>query len=605
MVDRLVAVGDDLLLPAAVRLRFHVDASKYPSPHAAMAAVPAGGRIFFPPGTYALGGASLTAAVNGVHVDAAGATFTVDTWGVPAFDLLDVHGWTLDIGLVQYVGTRGTHTGASVRGQAPYTLGCGVYTNGDRHHVRQLRTIGMPTPVNLSSWDGASAYGRQGVANRIGRLECEGYDFGVLWVNQRDLVIEDLYAHDDIDDSSGANPTHAYYASGSATARSVGVTVKKARCENNDGGHAFQLKYADQVTLGPHRAHSCAGIINVMDCDDLSWLEMSGTALLTTGGLGGVAFGYTTAPSKRPVLRGTSVTLATGVNDRAVAVWADDAEIDGMSTRTDHGAGDSTAEWDVILRGASGRVRGLTMRSVGAAHRRGVALGYGSTTVSGWVLDSPITTANRSLVDVLVGSSGNTVRYDPAAQTITAGGAAVGTTGGTATGNEVSIVTLAQVALTPFGESAGIAALINSTVIVPVANNGIQCLVTPRRDIAVSSLLWFSTTASGNYDIAIVDDALSTRLWSKGSTAWPAAGTITETVTGVTMRAGRTYRLVFSADNATGALRGAQASATDTLIRMDGLYAAYLTSGLFPVGTNPGRGSTGSTRVPLIIVRGS
>lgn len=369
MALQIVTVDDvTKLLPASVvtankgagsdkfAAGFQVNVADYPTPHLAMAAVAAGGRVYFPAGTYALGGTPLTAAVDNVHIDALGATFTLSTWGKPAFDLLDVDGWTLDIGLVQYIGTRDYGAG-SFRGQNVYTQGSGVYTNGDRHHIRRLRTIGMPTPINLSSWDGVSFSGRIGVGNRIGKLECEGYDFGVLWVAQRDLVIEDLYAHDDIDDSSGANPTHAYYASGLSTARSTGVTIKRARCENNVGGHAFQLKYADQVTLSAHFADGCAGLVNIQDCDDLTWNGMEGVNLTSLSGGRTVSLGYTVADCRRPKLSNTSVAHAANQDLAVASIWADDAQIDGLTVYANRSAGTTITENDVILRGANGRDR--------------------------------------------------------------------------------------------------------------------------------------------------------------------------------------------------------------------------------------------------------
>ena len=406
-----------------------INVADYASPAAAMAAASAGMQVHFPPATYALGLTSLSRAVNNLWIDAPGATFTVSGWGVPAFDLLDVHGWTLDIGTVQYVGTRGTHTGTLVRGQSPYALGCGVYTNGDRHHIRRLRTIGMPTPVNLSSWNGTTATGRYGQSNRIGRLECEGFDFGVLWIGQKDLLIEDIYAHDAIDDSGGVNPTHAYYCTATSGFRSTGVQIKKARCVDNPSGHAFQLKNCDLTQLGPHTAGNCDGLINVVDCNDLSWSSMVGTGILT-GVVRAVTLQTVTTNCQRPVLTDTIVSMATDQDQGPVSVMADDAQINGMVVTSNRPTTTNTGDHDILLRGARGRVRGLTARSAGAGHSKGVAVGYGVTVATDWKIEDVTVNGQRSVADVLAGSTGTGIRYDPAAQTITGGGAAV--TGSTA-----------------------------------------------------------------------------------------------------------------------------------------------------------------------------
>ncbi len=87
---------------------------------------------------------------------------------------------TFRIGKVTYVGARGNHTGALIRGSAPYCAGCGVWVNGDRNFVEYLRTDGMPTPIFFASWDGVGMNDRTGTRNRIGYLEASVYDFALL-----------------------------------------------------------------------------------------------------------------------------------------------------------------------------------------------------------------------------------------------------------------------------------------------------------------------------------------------------------------------------------------------------------------------------------------
>lgn len=164
-----------------------MNAADYATPQLAAAAVAAGGRLFFPPGTYALT-APIQITVDNMTMDAFGATFTQATWGSPVFDLLDVDGTTLDIGLCEFIGTRGGVGPGSIRGSAGYVFGRGVWTNGDRTHVRSLREKNMALGVQFSSWNGTSAFDRIGVNNKIGRLEVEGANFGILWASQEALT---------------------------------------------------------------------------------------------------------------------------------------------------------------------------------------------------------------------------------------------------------------------------------------------------------------------------------------------------------------------------------------------------------------------------------
>lgn len=392
-----------------------------------LAAANAGDRAFFTPGTYALGGTSLVIPVDDMHIDALGATFTLNTWGKPAFDALDVDGCTYDIGLVQYIGTRGNHTGTSVRGNAPYAYGAGVWTNGDRHHVRTLRTIGMPTAVHISSWGGTSQNDRTGQGNRVGRLECQTYDFGVLWESQRGLVIDDIYAHDDIDDSGGVNPTHAYYCSAITTMRSTGVQILKARAENNLGGQAFQLKFCDQTQLGPHSADNSLGLINVTDCDDLSWTDMKGTNLVVgSGPTRAVTLQTSTANCQRPALKNTFIHYAANQDvGGCFAVVADDAEVDGLTVIANHSSGVNTGFVESYIVGARPRVKGVRLRSVGAGHVKGFSVGFGAAVATSAKIRDIQVDGERSVVEVAAGSTLTGIDYDPTAQALTGGGAHV------------------------------------------------------------------------------------------------------------------------------------------------------------------------------------
>lgn len=409
----------------------------YPSVQAALDAAPEGATVYFPPGTYTTASGYVVKQDN-TTISAAGAHFIITAWQTPVFDAIGRNGCTFDIGLAEFSGTRGGQ-GTSFRGSSGYVSGCAVWINGDRNYVRSLRTINLPVAVFLSSWAGSSTYDRIGVGNHIGTVEAEGYNFVLLWTGQEALTVDDLYGHDDIDDSSGTNPTHLYYASSTTSFRSTGVTIKKARCENHLNGQAFQLKYVDQATLTNHTASNCKGLINVIDSHYLTWNGMRGTALLANGGQGAITFQVTTAASKAPNLANTSVQLAAGVNERAVSLIADDAVISGLAIEVNHGSGHNTALNDAILRGNRGRLVGATIRSRGTDHGRGFLLSdLSGAPATAWVIEDPVVEACRGVVDVAGGSVGNTIRLNGPAQSITGGGAAVVVTG-TAVGGEYTL----------------------------------------------------------------------------------------------------------------------------------------------------------------------
>lgn len=576
----------------------------YPTVQDALNAAPAGARVLFQ-GVYDASVAPFVVQQDRTWIDALGASFTTATWGRPIFDAVGRDGCTFDLGVCEFTGARGG-VGTSYRGSSAYVSGCAVWLNGDGNHVRNCHAINLPGgAVFFSSWATTGTYDRKGVGNKVGvagTVEVEGYDFGVLWSWQDDLMIANLTGHDDIDDSVGVNPTHVYYGSSDATYRSTGVQIHNVRAVRHLYGQPFQIKFSDQAVLDAHTADDSRGLINVLSCDDLQVGLLLGTRCRANDGQGAV----TMTTGSRPRLDSVSVQLAAGVNERAISIWMDDAEIGRLVVETAHGAGLNTNLNTIVLRGNRGRVKSSTIRSRGTEHMRGIACGLGSDTVTRWVIDDPVGEGVRAVVDVLAGSTAVKVRHDPRVHTLTGTGTPVLVTG-TPVGGELILETAvpAQAGLSTFGDDPSVAMLAAATPTIGAANSAIQVLVTPKRDTLVTKLRWFAVTQSGNYDIGIVDDANNAVLWRKGSTAWPAAGVVDETLpTAVTLYAGRAYRLVLAADNATATYRGAQASAFDMGLRLDGLFASYVVGSAFPLpSTTLARGTTGSTRVPLIICR--
>lgn len=562
---------------------------------------PGGTRFEFTPGTIALAGA-LTLPYDNVVIDAPYTTFTQSVWQQPAFDAISRNGCEFNIGLVQFIGIRGGQ-GSSSRGSAGYVSGAGVWINGDNNYVRRLKTLNMAVGVFLSSWNGTSANDRVGVGNHLGQVETTGANFSLLYVAQDGLAIDDIYGHDDIDDSAGANPTHVIYGSAITSFRATGGEFKSIRAKNILTGQPVQVKFHDGLSIGSIVATNCKGLLNVIDSNDLTVNSYLSLGTLANAGQGAITFQRSVTNSQRPRLGGGRIQLASGVDERAFNLIADNSIIDSLAVESNHSGSVSTSIAEIMVRGTGNVLRKTTVRSLGAGSIPAIMAGFPGETANNTLVDGLVVTGSLSGVLVVGGSTGVVVNYDAAAQTIT------GPTFIDLTGGQVAQTTTAPpAALSTLGESALLALLANATPTVGAANLALQVRVTPRRTITVSSLSWWSVSPSGNYDIAIVDDTTSAVLWSKGSTAWPAAGKIVETVTGsVKMLAGRTYRLVFSADNATGTFRGNQAAVAGLDLRLDGSTVTTAVSAAFPIPTPTlAAGSTGSsTRTPLIVVGGS
>jgi hypothetical protein len=565
----------------------------------------AGSTIIFAPGTYVLAGALTAPAVDDVIVSALGATFQQTTWGAPGFDLMGANGWTLDIDLVQFTGTRGS-MGSSVRGSAQYVSTAGVWANGDRIHVRNLRTSGMVCGVFFSSWNGTSTYDRYGLNNRIGRLHVESYNFGVLWVGQNNLTIDDISGYGNLDDSGGTNPNHLYYGSATTTFRSTNVTIRRAYAENNLNGQAFQNKYSDRFMVREHAAYNCAGLFNLIDCHDLDVDGVSGSSILANSGQGAFTMQMTNLNSQRPNVRNVTVRLAANVDEQGFMAISDDGRFDNVAVESNHSSGAASTITDVNVRGSRNRFRDTQVRDLGAGHVTAIGVGSGTpTTANNTVIDSPDIAGSAYGVNIVGGSTGVVIDYDPTLQALSSTNSFITSSGGTGAEQWLTRSRAAR-ALSTFGENPVVNTLIAGTPTVGAANSALQVRIRPTRTITVSGLKWWSVTQSGNYDIGIIDDTTNTTLWSKGSTAWPVAGVVTETPSAVVLRAGHDYRLVFAADNGTGTLRGATTAVSGMDVALDGSTLSTTVSAAFPIPSTLVAGSSGSTaRTPLIVVLGS
>lgn len=539
----------------------------------------------------------LTLPADGILVDAEDATFTQTVWAKPAFDLIGRNDLVLDLGTVEFDGTRGG-VGSSYRGSSGYVSGAAVWINGDRNKVRQLHSVAMSVGVFLSSWNGTSANDRVGVGNRLGNVEVEGANFGLLYVGQNGMQVEEIYGHDDIDDSSGANPTHVVYGSAITSFRATGGRFESVRAKNILTGQPFQAKFHDGLSVGSLTAEDCKGLLNLMDCDDFVIDSYRGLRLLSNGGQGAITLQRSVTNSQRPSFGSGRVQHAANVDERVVNIIADDGEFDSITVESNHTSGVSAAAvgGDILVRGSRNTFRKPRVRALGGAVPA-MYVGFGET-ANGTLVDHPEFSGTLSGVKVGSSSTGVVVNYDPLMQTIT-GATFLDTNSGV---ESVATSTAPARAISTLGENAIIAAMATAQP-TTIANSAIEVKVTPRWTQVVNSFIWWSFTASGNYDVAIVDDATNAVLWSKGSTAWPAAGKITETVPSIKLIAGRTYRLAIAADNAVGQYRGVSAQIAGLDLRLDGSTATSIAASAFPIGnTTLAAGSSGSTRIPLIVL---
>lgn len=153
----------------------------------------------------------------------------------------------------------------------------------------------------------------------------------------------------------------------------------------------------------------------------------------------------------------------------------------------------------------------------------------------------------------------------------------------------------------------GISAPLASTV--HVAGSALVTRIKPSRDTNPSILTWWAGAASaGNYDIGIYTSA-GVRIWSKGSTAWPAANAqVGDAVTGVTLTAGIEYLIVLASSGA-GSFMGVTEpkNGIGNLLTSLGGSVRFMRSitQAIPLPATITPGNTAASSLPAIVLSGS
>lgn len=146
--------------------------------------------------------------------------------------------------------------------------------------------------------------------------------------------------------------------------------------------------------------------------------------------------------------------------------------------------------------------------------------------------------------------------------------------------------------------------LAGGSVALGTASQAVVVRMRADRALTIAKLRWMVGTQSGNYDIAVLDKA-GTVLWAKGSTACPASGLVTETVTGAVIRPGDVYYLALVFDNTTATFKGITMASGDPLRTLGGTLRVTYVSDSFPfpsVGQTVTVGTTAGLRLPVITV---
>lgn len=417
IADKRNAYYNDLIISAADRI--NVKSSVWSSAAAATASAVPGSTVWLPPGIY---GPIAVPCDNVTIAFAPGAEIQVNSWGTPGIDCLDRSGINILGGIVRYAGARVSGGGGSIRGSNPTSNTTGVYINKDRCTVDGLRTINMPVHTYLSSWNGITSRDRIGIGNTVRNWESEGMDFGVLWSGQTKLRIHNGYAHDDIDDSLGANPTHAYYCAAFYDFRASDIVISDIVAENILNGWAYQLKHVDQFKISNHTARHSRGLFNLVGTTDggLNNLSIIDSVAVSASPTGSVTIQQDTVTPARLKFDNVSISMdVTGTNQRAWHMVATDSDIMDLTVVTNRltAAGDPS---EIRILGTGNTFDHTRIKNIGNTPAPAFQVGDASNASTNTAIKDP-RVDNCSLLADFYATGGGTVEYVPEHISLTTG----------------------------------------------------------------------------------------------------------------------------------------------------------------------------------------
>jgi hypothetical protein len=312
----------------------------------------------------------------------AGTVIEQATKAKPVFDCLSVDDVTIEGNgaLLRYTGSRTFAVGTTTRGDAQYVSAAGVWSNGNRTTVRNLRVEGLTCGVHLSGWNGTAltAYAHEG--NVVENLLVDTVDFGLLYTGQSGLRFAGIRGTSVLSPGS-TNPSHVIYASHGARSRQI----SGADCEAWDvlDANPFQFKGQDGGTVKNLTARNCVGVLSIGGVSgphntDLAFSNVVGRDLLATGGNGAVY--YQGNADLRVRIDGLSLHLAA--SDRAIRLDGIDNVITNVKIRSRHDVQSDTD--DVLVLGTRNGIDGISIVNIQddgsdyATAWRGIALSTGT-----------------------------------------------------------------------------------------------------------------------------------------------------------------------------------------------------------------------------------
>lgn len=359
-----------------------------------------GAVVFLPAGTFMIS-APLSPKSN-TRLIGMGKTATVIQaigYGYPAVDLYNVDDCTVESMGLLYAGPRANLLG-SVRADAQYAYGAGVYTNGSRHVFRALNISGFGMGITLSNYvtAGASLTGTPS-RNFVSDVWMDRIDHGVLVYGQKQLTIDRLFVRAQEDSSAGGNPLHALYCTNFGV--TTGLLVSNVYNRDNPTGAVLQIKNSSGGVFSNIFADNTSGVINVQNADRLVFTGITALNQVPVGS-GTDVITFQNVAESYCCIQNVLITMAN--NKKAVSLYGNDNTLDGLTITVDRTGGSQDA-YDIVLDGSNNTLRNVSLVGNAAFVGRAVMINNGT----GHVIADVRSRNVRTTVDVLGGTGSKVV----------------------------------------------------------------------------------------------------------------------------------------------------------------------------------------------------
>lgn len=386
--------------------------------NAALAAAPAGSTVWFPAPTSYYRITNALTVPTGVSAIGSGKACEIRqaTTLKPVFDVLNadnvtIRGFTLRLG----PGPSAT-AGSSFRQDNGYGYCAGVWTNGNHITVSDLHIIDFSMGVYFNGYNGSTiGDGILRLGNTVRDVEIVGANMGILFLGQQGLQIRGIVYRDGVDSSSGVNPIHCIYGTGSSTQPSSNVVISDCATVNCPTGAAYQVKYVTGLAMTNLVADNCYGLFNGLDINDAALTNMTsrGDICNDTSTWSFTVSRVTNQPT-RILIDGVQIHMDG--DGYPALIRGDDVHLSNMVIESNH-TGANTSLYDLQLRGNRITVDGLKIRNRGGVAYKGVLVGATGYPTSDVTISNLECTNVRTLVDwdaVVTGT--NIVDYAPGLQ---------------------------------------------------------------------------------------------------------------------------------------------------------------------------------------------